>query len=95
MAQLAIEMIHNSLDAFLRQDADLAHSLTVTDDRVDDLEDSLRAEIIALAKADPARVEAAMDMLDVIHALERAADRATNIGERVIYLVTNNVETIN
>jgi phosphate transport system protein len=95
MAQLAIEMIHNSLDAFLRQDIDLAHSLTATDERVDDLEDSLRAEIIAMAKADPARVEAAMDMLDVVHALERAADRATNIGERVIYLVTNNVETIN
>lgn len=95
MAQLAIGMIHTSLDAFLRQDVELAHSLTATDERVDTLEDSLRAEIIALAKADPARIEAAMDMLDVVHALERAADRATNIGERVIYLVTNNVETIN
>jgi phosphate transport system protein len=95
MAQLAIGMIHTSLDAFLRQDVELAHSLTATDERVDTLEDSLRAEIIALAKADPARIEAAMDMLDVVHALERAADRATNISERVIYLVTNNVETIN
>jgi len=31
----------------------------------------------------------------VIHALERSADRATNIGERVIFLATNNVETLN
>lgn len=95
MARLALQMVNTSLEAFLRQDADLAHSLTAADERVDELEDSIRAELIAAAKADPTLLDAAIDMLDVLHALERAADRATNIGERVIYLSTNSVETIN
>jgi phosphate transport system protein len=95
MASLTLQMLNTSLDAFIRQDAALAHSLTQSDERVDELEDQLRAEIIAMAKADLEKLEAAIDMLDVIHALERAADRATNIGERVIYLVTNSVETLN
>ncbi|NTV63809.1 MAG: phosphate signaling complex protein PhoU [Oscillochloris sp.] len=95
MARLAIQMVNTSLEAFIRQDPALAHSLTQSDERVDELEDQLRAEIIALVKADPDRVEAAIDMLDAIHALERAADRATNIGERVIFLSTNSVEPLN
>jgi phosphate transport system protein len=95
MATLTLQMVNTSLEAFLRQDAAIAHSLTQSDERVDELEDLLRAEIITLAKTDPEKVEAAIDMLDVIHALERAADRSTNIGERVIYLVTNNIESLN
>jgi phosphate transport system protein len=95
MAKLALQMVNTSLEAFLRQDPELAHSLTASDERVDELEDQLRAELIAAAKADPALFEASIDMLDVVHALERAADRATNIGERVIYLTTSSMERIN
>jgi phosphate transport system protein len=95
MAALTLQMVNTSLEAFLRQDAAIAHSLTQSDERVDELEDQLRAEIIAMAKADSEKVEAAIDMIDVIHALERAADRSTNIGERVIYLATNSVESLN
>jgi phosphate transport system protein len=95
MAKLTLLMLNTSLEAFLRQDSALAHSLMQSDERVDELEDSLRDEIIALAKTDPNKIEAAIDMLDVIHALERAADRATNIGERVIYLATNTIESLN
>lgn len=95
MARLAVQMVNTSLESFVRQDPVLAHSLTQSDERVDELEDLLRAEIVALVKADPDKVEAAIDMLDAIHALERAADRATNIGERVIFLSTNSVEPLN
>lgn len=95
MANLALQMVNISLDAFLRQDVELAHSLSASDERVDALEDQLRDQLIAAVYADPNRIEATIDMLDVIHALERSADRATNIGERVIYLCTSSVETIN
>ncbi|WP_322488176.1 phosphate signaling complex protein PhoU [Chloroflexus sp.] len=95
MAQLALQMVNTSLEAFLRQDAELAHSLTAHDERVDELEDTLRALIIADARQDPDRFEAAIDLLDMVHALERTADRATNIGERVIYLATNSQTTLN
>jgi phosphate transport system protein len=95
MGRLAVQMLNISLDAFLRQDVELAQSLAQIDERVDELEDLLREELIAVAKSDPDRVEAAIDMLDIVHALERSADRATNIGERVIYMVTNTVESLN
>ncbi|NJN19308.1 MAG: phosphate signaling complex protein PhoU [Oscillochloris sp.] len=95
MGAIAITMLNTSLDAFLRQDAELAQSLAASDERVDELEDLLRAEIIADARRNPDQFEAALDMLDVVHALERAADRSTNIAERVIYLVTSSMETIN
>jgi len=95
MAQLALQMLNTSLEAFLRQDVDLARSLTAYDERVDELEDTLRALIIADARQDPERFEAAIDLLDMVHALERTADRATNIGERVIYLATSSQTTLN
>lgn len=95
MASLSQKMLQISLDAFLRQDVALAQSLAEYDDRVDKLEDRLRAELIDLARNDPQRIEAVLDLLDMVHALERAADRATNIGERVIYLETNETEELN
>lgn len=95
MATLTVQMLNTSLEAFLRQDVELAHSLNQSDEQVDELEDSLREEIIALARQDPEKFDSAIDMLDVVHALERAADRATNIAERVIYLATSTIETIN
>lgn len=95
MAKLALQMVNISLEAFLRQDPELANSLRAIDERVDELEDDLRVQLIEAARADTTLLEAAIDMLDVIHALERTADRATNIAERVIYLTTNTLETIN
>ena len=95
MAKLSLQMLNTSLEAFLRQDIELAHSLTASDERVDEMEDEIRAQLIAAAKADPGLLEACIDMLDVVHALERTADRATNIGERVIFLSTNTLEKIN
>ena len=52
-------------------------------------------EMGSVAKADPEKIEAAIDMLDAIHALARSADRATNIGERVIFLATSHIESLN
>lgn len=95
MATLARQMLHTSLEAFLRQDLDLARSLKLNDDLVDELEDQLRAELLDIARADPQRIDAVADLLDVVHVLERVADRATNIAERVIYLITNSTEELN
>ena len=95
MAALAQKMLNLSLDAFLRQDTDMAHSLSQYDDRVDALEDRLQSELIELAQKEPQRLESVLDMLDIVDALERVADRATNIGERVIYLATSEIEELN
>lgn len=95
MTMLARKMLNTSLEAFLRQDVELAYSLKKDEDRVDYLEKRLRSELLTLARAESQRIDAAVGMLDVVHALERVADRATNIGERVIYLTTSVTEQLN
>lgn len=95
MATHAQKMLSISLDAFLRQDVQMAHDLGEYDEKVDELEDKLRDELIALAIEESQRFEAVIDLLDVVHALERVADRSTNIAERIIYLETNIMKEIN
>lgn len=92
---LTRKMLNASLEAFLRQDVNLAYSLSDDEERVDRLEQRLRAELFSLARLEPQRIEAAVGMIEIVHALERVADRATNIGERVIYLATSTTEELN
>lgn len=89
MTRLAKKMLNTSLEVFLRQDVAMAYSLRGDEDRMDELEEQLQAELMDHARAEPERIEAALGMLDVVHALERVADRATNIGSRVIYLTVS------
>jgi phosphate transport system protein len=51
--------------------------------------------LLAQAHSDQASLEAILAWLDVTHILERLADRATNIGERVIFMATNLTEELN
>ncbi|GAB4116056.1 MAG: phosphate signaling complex protein PhoU [Roseiflexaceae bacterium] len=95
MATLALGMMNTSLDAFIRTDVALARSLADRDGEVDELEDEVAAQLRSLAKQDPSRLDAVLDWLDVAHVLERLADRATNIGERVIFIATNQNEELN
>jgi phosphate transport system protein len=95
MTMLAQKMLNISLESFLRQDADMAYGLKQLEERVDTLEDRLRLELIDMAHADSQRIDAVVDMLDIVHAIERVSDRATNIGERVIYSATNTTEELN
>jgi phosphate transport system protein len=95
MIDLTRQMLRTSLQALFDEDEDLARGMAETDDRVDELETALRETLIARLPENPDYTHTLLDMLDVVHALERAADRATNIGERVIYLVTNNLEELN
>jgi phosphate transport system protein len=95
MATLAKQMLHKSLDALLKQDTDLARSLEKDDDEVDALRTTLRGQLVERAQTEPQHLELIVALLDVVHVLERVADRATNIGERVIYLVHSTIEELN
>jgi phosphate transport system protein len=95
MGGLAQTMLHTCQDAFVRLDVNLARSLAHEDERVDELEDQVVAELMSAARQDPAKLDCAIYMLDVAHTLERLADRTTNIAERVIFIATNVTEQLN
>jgi phosphate transport system protein len=88
MAERACDMLHRSLDAFIRRDVELANAIPGDDDEVDDLYNQVYRELITYILEDPKNIEPANYLLWAAHNLERTADRVTNICERVIFTVT-------
>jgi phosphate transport system protein len=95
MAQIAQRMLRESLDAFVHRDAEAARRVGVADDEVDQLTTHIQNELLKLMVANPANSERALHLMFVAHNLERVADRATNIAERLIFLVTGQVVDLN
>jgi len=87
MAALASSMVHRSLDAFVREDVELALSVCVADDQIDKLHEQLFRELLSFMAEDPTTVSRAMRLLFVSKYLERVGDHATNIAEMVIFMV--------
>ena len=88
MAEKARAMLHRALDAFIRQDVALARAIPAEDDEVDALFNQVYRELMTFIMADPRNIDQANHLLWAAHNLERAADRVTNICERVIFTVT-------
>jgi phosphate transport system protein len=95
MAALAISMLRNSVEAFKRRDMDLARRTCNEDDEVDALYDQVYRELIVYMLNDPKTIERATHTTWIAHNLERIADRVTNICERVVYMVTGEIEEMN
>lgn len=87
MAKLVESMVRRSLDGFVRRDAEMAHSVLLSDDAVDDLRDAIYNELVGFMERDPATISRALDLIFVARNLERIADHATNIAEDVLFLV--------
>ena len=94
MADKANEMLHATLDAFVRRDADTARKVIVQDTVVDNLYNQVFRELITYMAADLSTINRAMRLVWVAHNLERCADRVTNICERIIFIVTGKVEEV-
>lgn len=88
MAEKARDMLHRSLGAFVELDVDLAQQIPQEDDEVDNLYNQVRRELLTYVLSDPRNSEQANLLLWAAHNLERAADRVTNICERVVFTVT-------
>ncbi len=95
MGALAQDMLHTCLDSFVRLDVPMARSLAGADERVDELEDQIIADLMNAARQDSSKLDCAICLIDVAHTLERLADRTTNIAERVIFIATNVNEELN
>ena len=88
LAERASDMLGRSLDALIFRDAGAAEQVCLDDDQVDNLYQKVYRELLTDMIRDPKSIRRATYLLWVAHDLERIADRATNIAERVIFLVT-------
>jgi len=92
MADITIGMIHDALESFIESDAKKANQVVSVDNVVDSLYDQVFRELLTFMMADPKTINRATRLIWVTHNLERAADRATNICERVLYTITGKME---
>ena len=88
MAESAIQMVTESVDAYVKRDTALAQHVIKMDDIVDDYFDQVKAELISKIAGEPADGEYALDLLMIAKYLERIGDHAVNIAEWVIFSVT-------
>lgn len=87
MAQTVQRMVRDSLDAFVRSDVPLAHSVLDTDDTVDAYKNQVFRELLTYMMGDPRTIQRSLSLILISRNLERIGDHATNIAEEVIYLV--------
>jgi len=97
MGDMVSRMLNQVLLAYSRANVDLARMIGQQDDEVDMLYAQVFSKIMMqMAHTNnPERIEASYEMLRVARELERFGDLATNIAERVVYLVTGTLEEIN
>jgi phosphate transport system protein len=87
MADIAQTMVKDALDAFMREDTDLADEVIARDDEVDQLNYQTYRELLSYMVEDPQTIPRATKILFISKYLERIADHATNIAEMVVYMV--------
>ena len=91
MGDLVRPMIRTAIDAYLRQDLDLARQLPSMDEPVDRLNANMYREAVAVG-TEPLLLEWATKMLMASRALERLGDQAVDFGEQTAYLITGERE---
>ncbi|HUJ73497.1 MAG TPA: phosphate signaling complex protein PhoU [bacterium] len=94
MAAKACDMLHRSLEAFIRQDVEAARAIPKEDTEVDRLYEQIYRELVTYIMADPRAIEQANKLTWVAHNLERVADRVGNICERIVFSITGHGEEL-
>jgi phosphate transport system protein len=88
MAEIAREMIRGSLDAFVREDCQLANSIRRKDSTIDTLNEQIFRELLTFMLEDARTIHRALLIMQVSKNLERIADHAKGIADMVVYMVT-------
>ncbi|KIN72465.1 phosphate signaling complex protein PhoU [Sulfitobacter guttiformis] len=88
MARLAEEMLKDSLDAYIRRDAELALDVIARDEELDQMYNALFREFLTFMMEDPRNITACMHMHFIAKNVERMGDHCTSMAEQVVYLVT-------
>ena len=91
MVEACARMLRQSIDAFVRGDADLARRICAEDDQVDRLNRLIIQELLDAMHREPACIDEAVELISVSKNVERIGDHATNIAEDVVYLVEGDI----
>ena len=91
MANRAMTMVKESLDAFVTYDSRLARKVVNDDDFVDNLTDQLFRELLSYMIEKPQTITRAIRLTFVAKYIERIADHATNVAELVVYMVEGKI----
>ena len=94
MAQIAVNMLHRAVGAFVNLDAQTASTIPDEDDEVDALYNQVYRELVAIMLANPTTIDQSNHLMWVAHNLERVSDRVTNICERAIYVATGKLAEV-
>ena len=93
MAEIALDMLRRIMIAVIERDTGAAEEVWHRDDEVDRLYDQVCLDLFTGMSHQPGTIERATHLLWVAHDLERIADRATNIAERLLYMVTGKMKS--
>ncbi|MEZ6064925.1 MAG: phosphate signaling complex protein PhoU [Planctomycetaceae bacterium] len=91
MAHDAVDMLHRSIDAYVDLDSEKARAIIIEDDRIDDMNEELIANLIQRMHAQPDRLDALLHLFSASRQVERVGDHASNIAEDVVYLVEGKI----
>jgi phosphate transport system protein len=86
-AELALDMLRKSLDAFARLDLAYAAQVVRQDELVDEEFRTIMRYLITFMMEDPRTISTALEILFVAKAIERIGDHAKNMSEYVVYMV--------
>ncbi len=87
-AQMAQDMVKKVLKSYIELDVNAAAEVCTADDKVDEICDTCKRDILFYMMKDQANIEQGLDLNKVVQRIERIGDHATNLAEWVIYLVT-------
>ncbi len=86
MAGMALEMLADALDAFVRGDASKARAVVPRDKDVDALNKQLHRELSSYMIEKPGNITRCLNLMVISKSLERIADHAANVAEEVVFL---------
>ena len=87
IAEAALAMVRDALDAFARLDTELAQKIIRADDDVDIEFKSIVRQLITHMMEDPRTITTSIDIIWIARAVERIGDHAKNIAEHVVFIV--------
>lgn len=88
IADLAVPMLHDAIDAFVRQDLELAKRTMEIEEAVDVLRNTINTEIYQLRQDEKIPLQALTPLMTIARRFERVSDQAKNICQEVLYSAT-------